>query len=209
MAPHSWSNRYATGLRAIDDDHRGLFELVDALEEHHEKASSSSSVAATIAALQVYAAEHFAREERFMHKAHFPDFERHHRIHEDFRALVDALARFQDQSPDSVDLGRVTRFLNRWIGEHILVKDMEYLPYVTGEAAGTPHSLEKPALTDLMVHVPVEKRDAVIQFAALLTEGGEIAEALEQALSTRLRQRFERFDRQAHALFERHEPPAP
>jgi hemerythrin len=75
----SWDPAYETGVDAIDDDHRELFELVAALFNAVGGPSSATAEAADRLIRQL--AEHFAREERLMDETNFPEARIHKRTH--------------------------------------------------------------------------------------------------------------------------------
>jgi hemerythrin len=196
-----WSDSYLVGIKAIDEDHKGLFELVGALEEHRLNGSHADQVSSTVHALELYVAEHFAREERFMRRVNYPGYEAHRITHEEFRALVRALVALRKQDPDSVDLGKVTRFLERWIRDHIMIRDREYLPYLNGELQSPEGTESASSLTEVTVQVPANKRETVDRFAALMRDGGEIATVLEQALVVHERDHARKLLNKARKLF--------
>lgn len=200
MERHLWSERFATGIKAIDEDHRGLFDLVAALKDHHDARSTPDRVDATLRALELYTVEHFEREERFMFSAHYPNADAHKRSHEDFRALIGAMARCYRADPAQVDLAKVVVFLAHWISDHIQVRDMDYVPYLNGsrEAIDAPPA---QVLEDVSVRIPPAKRDTLDRFASILREGGEIAAVLEDALRSHERAREHQIENRARHLF--------
>ncbi|CCG09645.1 bacteriohemerythrin [Pararhodospirillum photometricum] len=201
MTSMAWSQRFATGIKAIDKDHSSLFDLMEAIAEHERRRSSLAEVAATLHALEVYAAEHFEREERFMISAHFPEFDRHRRAHADFRALIGALARQYRRSPDAIDLGKVRHFLVTWIMGHIMGEDMAYVPYLNGTTTPPPGSPEPSMPTEMLMRLPPEKHDIVRRFASLMRDGGEVAEALESTLLALERHHEQALDNKVRTLF--------
>ena len=57
-----WSQDYAVGIRLIDNDHRGLFETINALHEAVQQESGEAEIGNTLNALIRYVQEHFTRE---------------------------------------------------------------------------------------------------------------------------------------------------
>ncbi|MCF8479010.1 MAG: bacteriohemerythrin [Rhodospirillum sp.] len=196
-----WTENCRVGIKAIDEDHKGLFDLVNAIDDHQRRGSRANQVNATVHALNLYVTEHFEREERFMRRAKFPGYEAHRRIHEDFRGLVSALIALHQKNPDAVDLRKVTAFLDSWIRNHILVQDMEYVPYLNGEASPEEGKNIASRYQDVSLRVPVDKVDAVERFAALMRNGGDIAQALEQALVIHERDHQRTLIKRAEKLF--------
>ncbi|WP_147162535.1 bacteriohemerythrin [Pararhodospirillum oryzae] len=202
MTGVAWSDRYVTGIKAIDKDHHSLFELLASLVEHRKARSGPSAVAATLHALEVYAAEHFEREERFMLSAHFPGFETHRRAHDEFRTLVQALARQYRREPASIDLDKVSQFLAHWIGSHILVEDMAYVPYLNGTVSAEVDDTDTPPMPiEIVLRVPPGKHEVIKRFAALMRDGGEVADTLENTLNALEHHREQVLDHRVRALF--------
>jgi hemerythrin-like metal-binding protein len=64
-----WSDRYATGIEDIDNDHRTLFTFVNDLHDKIADGAADDDVGATLAGLVNYVQVHFEREEMIMTKA--------------------------------------------------------------------------------------------------------------------------------------------
>jgi hemerythrin len=75
-----WSQTFETGVTEIDDDHRHLFRLADAVRESivkEDMAQSSTTLQHFIDAAQ----QHFVREERILAQLGFPDLAAHKVYH--------------------------------------------------------------------------------------------------------------------------------
>jgi hemerythrin len=185
-----WSEKFATGIRAIDNDHRGLFEEFRILSEQLARASGPGDAAPVIASLKLYVSEHFEREEMFMENAHYPDLEAHRHEHRKAAGLIDELDHIYKSDPDSVDGGKVAEFLGNWLAGHILGSDMKYVPCLVGEAkgpaptsAGTDAEPSEPIeATELQLRLTPDKVEAVRHFADILEGGGKAATALLEAV---------------------------
>ncbi len=199
-----WTKRYATGVRVIDEDHRGLFDLLAVIDELAGRKSSNQDVAGAIQALSLYTADHFEREERFMRRAHYPKYDEHKKIHDDFRALVVGLCTIHRENPEGIDLKKVSGFLTQWIAQHILTRDMEYIPFLNGTApedSFRPPEEVKQKLSSITLQVPEGREAAVSRFAALLVEGDKVGEMLVQALDANDRAREKKTLNKARKLF--------
>jgi hemerythrin len=195
-----WSEKFATGIRAIDNDHRGLFEEFRILSEQLANAAGPGDAAPVIASLKLYVSEHFDREEMFMENAHYPDIEAHKQEHRRAASLIDELDHIYRADPGSVDGSKVAEFLGKWLAGHILGSDMKYVPFLIGEAKGPSPETSGAATaepqvpidtTELQLHLPPEKVETVRHFAEILADGGKAAtalvEAVEQISAKRLR----------------------
>jgi hemerythrin len=129
MSKFEWKPEYSVGNEAIDGDHRGLFALVRELED----ADMSDGLLDTILArLEDYAEGHFAREEAYMQKVGYPNFNEHVKEHKAFVEWLETVQityRRAAESPFVVG-DMVNDYLERWLVEHILEEDMQYRDFI-------------------------------------------------------------------------------
>ncbi len=129
----SWSDRFRVGVRAIDNDHRQLFSIVNNYHEAVQGKRPQAAIASTFTALENYAEEHFSREEGYMETANYPELGVHKLEHEDLlEALSEHKRKFQS-APANFDHAEFLAFLKKWLTEHILMEDKRYVPYLRGE----------------------------------------------------------------------------
>lgn len=124
-----WTPDLSVGDKGIDDDHIGLFNLIDELSSAQMSHAYLNSI---LDRLKRYTEEHFSKEEVYMRKANFPDLKEHLKEHRDFEEWLSTIramyARFP-QSPFIVG-DSVNSYLQRWLKEHILEEDMKYRDYI-------------------------------------------------------------------------------
>jgi len=129
----SWSAKMELGLQSIDAQHRRLFELAATFGGSGDQVR----VMKTLVALCDYTREHF-REEEYMLAAHgYPDLEAHKLEHVKFRGmLVDLLEKAKYQTLDQT-ADDVKQLIGGWMYDHIMQRDLDYLPFVKGEKQGS------------------------------------------------------------------------
>jgi len=130
MAYLEWSNKYLTGIPNIDDEHKNLFAIINVLHDNVQKNDPETNAAPVLAALGQYVKKHFASEEMVMRQAEYPSIADHIEKH---RAINRKVQRYIDQcndDPRAVDVGELLDFLKRWLVNHVLKSDMDYVPYV-------------------------------------------------------------------------------
>jgi len=185
MALLEWTDDYLTHIRVIDTDHQTLFDAVNALHDAHQEDKGHERIGSVIETLRHYVVEHFDREEHFLEQAGYPDLVAHRSSHREFNHLADSLATLYEQNPDFVDVNKVIDFLGRWLTEHILETDMQYVPYVRGEKEGTPHPSSNHAKEQNEVYltftVPQDKADVIRGFVDTVVGGDHAAESFEKA----------------------------
>jgi hemerythrin-like metal-binding protein len=136
-----WDERLATGVSALDEQHRSLFECVNLLAE----ATSERSMLRTfyvMEQLSSYVHTHFAEEEFLMRVHGFPGLADHIREHRTFTNRLHQLRRIYLDRDVSVDL---VVMLKDWLKNHVTQVDMQYVPYLAAPASADPASEQSPA----------------------------------------------------------------
>lgn len=127
--PIEWLSAYDTGIAEIDADHRGLVDLVNALEQGIEK--GQTDFAPIIHSLRGYVNIHFNREETLLlndetcsqtdRTAHLA----HHQILRDTVQRIDAQYR---ADPGSLDPTELHADLAKWLMDEITEVDKIFGP---------------------------------------------------------------------------------
>jgi hemerythrin len=125
-----WSNTYSMGIKLIDDQHKGLLELVNELFNHstgNEKAEREYFKEVIGQAVD-YVKVHFATEEKYMLATKFPGYEEHKKTHNDFvLAVVKSVKDFE--AGKRMALANFSRFLKDWVLGHVAIMDVKYSEY--------------------------------------------------------------------------------
>lgn len=137
-----WSEKLQTNITEIDTQHKRLFFLLGEFENLYNQnkgnlVSKTKEVKESISALEQYTLSHFLIEERVMEDNDFPDLENHIILHNKFsekitevkKEMVNGDLLTNEEKLDSY-LQHLIKFLNTWLTNHIMVKDMEYKPYI-------------------------------------------------------------------------------
>lgn len=128
-----WKDDYCTGHVLVDDQHRELFALVNALSEAIVARRGREMVGPALDRLVAYASEHFAAEERLMRTSCYPGLAAHARIHEEFRAQVVRLSRDYARGEIVLPL-TLSQFVLDWLGIHIKGEDQRLVAWLRQEA---------------------------------------------------------------------------
>lgn len=95
MAPLiEWKDTYALGIDEVDDDHRALVDLINALHGALGADSDDEAIERFLSEVHTRIAAHFAAEERIMREAAYPQYEAHKADHA--RLLDDILRIIRD-----------------------------------------------------------------------------------------------------------------
>ena len=119
-----WKESYNIGVKEIDNQHRGLFELIGKLASSRSYEPGGKYFFLTLNKFAEYAQIHFSTEERYMHEARYPQTEEHQHEHHFF---IQQLSLFMQQveRKESGSEDRALAYLKEWYLKHILGSDRE------------------------------------------------------------------------------------
>ena len=124
MADFKWTSANEIGHPGIDEQHKRLFLLADAVAAPLADAADARPDPAKLKALIDFAVEHFAFEEGLMRSAGFPEAERHAKYHVallmELKTYCARLDRGMNGNADSL-----IEFLWNWLLLHIDTADRE------------------------------------------------------------------------------------
>ena len=130
MSLLAWNDSFSVGVKTIDQQHSGLFAIVNDLHTAMMKGQTKSVLGAMLDKLAKYTKEHFAYEERMMDASKYPGLAAHKAHHNDLTKQVgEFLTRYKN---GDVTLNiELLRFLSDWLTKHIQHEDKEYGPWLT------------------------------------------------------------------------------
>ncbi|MCL2242984.1 MAG: bacteriohemerythrin [Treponema sp.] len=131
-----WSDSFSVGIKLIDDQHQGLFDITNNLYSHvtgnedEERAYFDEVINQALD----YVKNHFVTEEKCMLATNFPDYHKHKKTHDEFTfTVLRSVNEFK--SGKSIVLEKFAGFLKEWILSHIAVMDKQYSLYFRKIAA--------------------------------------------------------------------------
>ncbi len=198
MTYFPWSNDYSVGIRIIDNDHKDLFGMVNALHAESKADAPAKNIDNLLAALSRYVEEHFEREEELMAAYNYPGLSAHKLKHKELALDVHALRKAHASQPRRIDRDKLLEYLKNWLSNHIMRSDMDYVPYLrseTGKKAtkerrkGADRRKSESSISvevfddresvDVVVNVAKENVSALRRCADLLRGDDELATALK------------------------------
>jgi hemerythrin len=125
-----WKDEYRIGVELVDEQHQELFkrlgDFIQNVRSDKEKSEKKKEVEKTLNFMGEYVVTHFDAEEALQKKYNYPDFEKHHQIHEDFKTEV---AEFQQKYQENeYDEDFVMEFSGRlltWLINHVAATDQD------------------------------------------------------------------------------------
>jgi hemerythrin len=127
----TWSTDLETGHYAIDSQHKELFKLTSNLVEACENDKGQEVLGKTLDFLASYTIKHFGDEEELQIKYNFPDYERHKKLHDDFKAkAVELIDRYKQDSDLANLRTQVNSVIVRWLLQHIRGEDFKVAEHI-------------------------------------------------------------------------------
>lgn len=127
-----WNDSYSVGIQSIDEQHKKLFGMINALHEAIKQKRPREVMGRTLEELVEYTMTHFSDEETLMEKYGYPEFATHKQSHAALTVQVnDIFHRFRRGEPViSVEL---FGFLINWLKEHIQGTDKRYTAFLNSK----------------------------------------------------------------------------
>jgi hemerythrin len=121
-----WKDSYNIGIKEIDNQHRGMFDLISKLSNTKQIYKNDKYFLATFEMFISYTRTHFKTEERYMIEANYEKLDEHKQEHDSFLDnLSEAIRRLRNEEPNIHQ--KLLDFLRDWYGSHILGTDRDYL----------------------------------------------------------------------------------
>jgi hemerythrin-like metal-binding protein len=125
MAFFNWTDNLSVGIKALDDDHTKLVEIINSLYEAMKSGQGKEALGKTFDQLIRYTQFHFAREEDFFAKTAYPEAAAHIKEHQNLVAQARTLQTRQKSGEIALTVETLD-FLRDWLGHHILETDKQY-----------------------------------------------------------------------------------
>lgn len=125
--PFDFTDKYLTGIEAIDNQHRQLFEIIasmhDALEASKKGFDKYDFIVETLAELKEYTEIHFADEEEYMESINYRDLDAQKKAHRSFVERISKIELYELDDNQEEYLEKLTDYLITWLSQHILKMD--------------------------------------------------------------------------------------
>ena len=125
-----WNEGMSVGIDAIDKDHKQIIAILAKLTSAEHGETSAQTIDDIFTELEHYVTLHFSREEALLEKANYPEITAHKASHQKF---IDTLPKLKQEwlTKDCLACSeKITTFLSKWIVNHILEEDLDYVSYV-------------------------------------------------------------------------------
>ena len=120
----AWNDTLRLGEDVVDEQHKKLFSLLSNLVSACLDGSDVKKVKETLDFLVEYTVQHFCDEEALQIKCGFPEYERHRKLHEDFKVTVSKMVDDYASNGSTTELSNnLNRTVVRWLVNHIQGED--------------------------------------------------------------------------------------
>lgn len=126
-----WSDRYATGLVAMDEEHREFIDTAFDLKD-----CNVDDIAKCLGAMQEHCRQHFAEEARLMVRFDYPVRDCHVAEHEAVLASVVQVDALWVENRDEATVRRLAAQLIDWFGLHVQYLDSAVAAWVVKKQTG-------------------------------------------------------------------------
>lgn len=129
MAFINWNESYSVHIKQLDEQHKKLFQIVNALYDAMKNGKGNDVLAGVFDELINYTKLHFSTEENLLKIHNYPNLTAHKMEHE---RLVNQVLDLQKQFMDggaALSI-KVSNFLKEWLMNHIKKSDIAYSKYL-------------------------------------------------------------------------------
>ncbi|MDK2992590.1 MAG: hemerythrin [Clostridiales bacterium] len=115
-----WDQSLSVGIDKIDNQHKELFNRVNALLDACNQGKGKQVVGEIIDFLGDYVVTHFGAEERYMQQYNYPDYGAHKAMHDGFIDSFGQLKKkFESEGPGIQLVLQTNRTVVDWLIKHI------------------------------------------------------------------------------------------
>ncbi len=134
-----WKDKYSVNVAEIDEQHKKLFDLVNAMYDAMHAGKGSDMIGTVVDEFVDFTDYHFKAEERLLLQHGYPDFDFHKEMHDTLVRKAQSLKEAFDSgnSPTTIEVMLV---MANWLNIHILDEDQKYKPYIEVKAANKKRS---------------------------------------------------------------------
>ncbi len=120
-----WTEKYTVGVKAMDEQHINLVEILNELHAAMLKGEAQSVAGPLFKNLMNYVSEHFAAEEQLMEETKFPGLAVQRAEHRALAAKVKEFVTLYEQGDQSM-YPDLLHFVDKWLHDHMLTVDKQY-----------------------------------------------------------------------------------
>lgn len=124
-----WDPSYSVDIPEIDELQKKMFALFNVLIDLKTEASDEKDAANMISEINEYCKFYFSKEEEYLKKEGYPEFESHSKEHRQFVKTTINLRREIAEEADNLTYQTI-KDLREWLVNHIVKSDSLYVPFL-------------------------------------------------------------------------------
>ena len=129
----TWTDKLSVGVGVLDEDHKRLVGMVNALYDAMQAGHGKVSLGRILDELVQYTKVHFAREEKLFAQTVYPAAAAHKWEHDALTSQVlDVQQKYATGATAALSID-VLHFLKKWLLNHIQGTDQKYRPHLNGK----------------------------------------------------------------------------
>lgn len=129
-----WREELATGIEAVDEQHKGIFARFAAFSTACEGSCAKEEILNLLDYLEEYTRDHFRDEEAALQEADYPGLAIQKENHAIFmREIAELKGRVGASGAEMPEILELKRLLIRWLIQHIRNLDMAYVDFLKGK----------------------------------------------------------------------------
>lgn len=131
----AWKEEYEVGVKEIDEQHEGLFDVLNELTRSFGPRKGHETLATVMRVLSEYVARHFETEEKYMRHYGYPGFDAHRIAHSEFARDIERFTVRVNAGDHTVGF-KLVHYLRVWVSQHVLIEDQKMRPFFADRSKG-------------------------------------------------------------------------
>ncbi|MEJ6949830.1 bacteriohemerythrin [Natronospora cellulosivora (SeqCode)] len=133
-----WKDNYNIGVKIVDQQHKELFNRLNSflkvVRSEEKLEDKLEEINKTLGFMEEYVVVHFESEEKVQKKYNYPDYEKHHEIHENFKREINEFKeKFNEDQYNEILIMEFSGKLLTWLISHVTGEDQILADYVIEE----------------------------------------------------------------------------
>ncbi|MBT3881184.1 MAG: hemerythrin family protein [Candidatus Scalindua sp.] len=121
-----WDEKYSLGIPIIDEDHKRLIGIINKAILSKEHNDDIEELMEVLSEMKKYVQTHFAREELYMVKFNYVEYQYHKEQHLDFVTKISAYENGIINADYHI-ASEILNYLSKWLINHVLETDKKYV----------------------------------------------------------------------------------
>jgi hemerythrin len=126
-----WEPGFNLGIEKIDEQHKKIVELINVLNSAVLNNEADLKISSLLDEMTAYADYHFKTEEAYFNEFQFPLLKEHISQH---NAFIEKVKEFKTKYEAGISITfRLMNYLRKWLTNHILDSDREYVDIIKSQ----------------------------------------------------------------------------